>query len=246
MLWFWKPCRHWGTDVRHAFKGVALTGRLERLVERHPVTTVLNTAFPNHKIGFHNSFHSSPICLGLTPHAISVSTLHWRLNSLCNQQADSWLVVDSRLESQDYVARCGCQKSSYSFAAWRRSSWEQSSPGWLLWTRPLVLQLNPCFKIGRVSESSLRPLLWQAKLDHLIHAVFLHWAIAMQASRQKDLRGDISWVHSVLQWSHIRVRRVAKIDHFWGVLIPSRLLYSLLLCPWRIKHGLCRCMNGGT
>ena len=56
-----------------------------------------------------------------------------------------------------------------------------------------------CFKIGRVSESSLRPLLWQAKLDHLIHAVFLHWAIAMQASRQKDLRGDISWVHSVLQ-----------------------------------------------
>ena len=92
----------------------------------------------------------------------------------------------------------------------------------------------------------LRPLLWQAKLDHLIHAVFLHWAIAMQASRQKDLRGDISWVHSVLQWSHIRVIRVAKIDHFWGVLIPSRLLYSLLLCPWRIKHGLCRCMNGGT
>lgn len=26
----------------------------------------------------------------------------------------------------------------------------------------------------------------QAKLDHLIHAVFLHWAIAMQASRQKE------------------------------------------------------------
>lgn len=103
MLWFWKPCRHWGTDVRHAFKGVALTGRLERLVERQRVPTVLNTAFPNHKIGFHNSFHSSPICLGL------ISTLHWRLNSLCNQQADSWLVVDSRLESQDYVARCGCQ-----------------------------------------------------------------------------------------------------------------------------------------
>lgn len=28
----------------------------------------------------------------------------------------------------------------------------------------------------------------QARLDHLIHTVFLHWAVAMQASRQKEVR----------------------------------------------------------
>ena len=92
----------------------------------------------------------------------------------------------------------------------------------------------------------LRPLLWQAKLDHLIHAVFLHWAIAMQASRQKDLRGDISWVHSVLQWSHIRVRRVAKIDHFWGVLVPSRLLGFCTVCCFALGGSSTDCVDAWT
>ena len=142
MLWFWKPCRHWGTDVRHAFKGVALTGRLERLVERHRVPTVLNTAFPNHKIGFHNSI--APQSVLDSCHCIE----DWIHFAISKPTAGWWLIVGiPGLRCKMWVP-----KSSYFFAAWRCSSWEQSSPGWLLWTRPLVLQLNPCFKIDRVSE----------------------------------------------------------------------------------------------
>lgn len=35
---------------------------------------------------------------------------------------------------------------------------------------------------------SLAASLDQARLDHLIHTIFLHWAVAMQASRQKEVR----------------------------------------------------------